>query len=271
MRILFLGDIVGRSGREAVKTELPALRTALKPDAIIVNCENAAHGFGITENIAEDLFDAGVHCLTGGNHTFDQKEALSFIERYPNLLRPLNFPAGTPGRGTAMIETPAGRLFVINAMGRLFMDALDDPFAAIERELSAIRLGDGADAIFIDFHAEATSEKMTFGHFVDGRVSAVAGTHTHVPTADHQILPRGTAYMSDAGMCGDYNSVIGMTIEEPLQRFVRKINLARMTPANGPGTVCGMFVETGAGGLATRVAPVRAGGRLEPFVPQVVE
>jgi len=267
VRILFLGDIVGRSGREAIKAELPALRAALKPDAVVVNCENAAHGFGITEPIAADLLDSGIDCLTGGNHSFDQKEALVFIERERKLLRPLNFPAGTPGRGTALLETPAGRLLVINAMGRLFMDPLDDPFAAINRELEACVLGRDADAILVDFHAETTSEKMTLAHYVDGRASLVVGTHTHVPTADHQILPGGTAYLSDAGMCGDYNSVIGMNIEEPIQRFAHKISLARLTPAEGPGTVCGVFVETGADGLARRVAPVRAGGRLEKSSP----
>ncbi len=209
MRILFLGDVVGRSGREVVKSELPALRSALKPDAVVVNCENAAHGFGVTEHIAADLLDSGIDVLTGGNHTFDQKEALIFIAREPRLLRPINFPAGTPGNGTALVDTPAGRLLVINAMGRLFMVALDDPFAAVERELGACELGRGADAILIDFHAETTSEKMSMAHYVDGRASLVVGTHTHVPTADHQILPGGTAYLSDAGMCGDYNSVIG--------------------------------------------------------------
>ena len=268
MRVLFLGDVVGRSGREAVARELPRLRERLKIDAVIVNCENAAHGFGITEAIAADLLLAGADCLTGGNHTFDQKEALVFIEREPRLLRPVNFPPGTPGRGTALIDVAGGRLLVINAMARLFMDPLDDPFAAIERELDACKLGRDADTILIDFHGEATSEKMAMAHFVDGRASLVVGTHTHVPTADHQILDGGTAYMSDAGMCGDYNSVIGMAIEEPLQRFTRKVSLGRMTPADGEGTVCGVFVETGPGGLAKRIAPVRVGPRLEASVPE---
>jgi hypothetical protein len=263
MRILFLGDVVGRSGREAVVKELPRLREALRPDAVIVNCENAAGGFGITEAIAGDLIAAGIDCLTGGNHSFDQKEALVFIAREAKLLRPMNFPAGTPGRGTALLETTGGRLLILNAMGRLFMDALDDPFAALDVELEAAQLGKDADAIFVDFHAEATSEKMAMAHYVDGRVSALIGTHTHVPTADHQILPGGTAYLSDAGMCGDYNSVIGMNIEEPIQRFTRKIATGRLTPAEGPGTVCGVLVETGADGLARNIAPVRTGGRLE--------
>lgn len=267
MRILFLGDVVGRSGREAIAAELPRLRDTLKPDAVIVNCENAAGGFGITEAVAGELFAAGADVLTGGNHSFDQKDGFAFIAREERVLRPINYPAGTPGRGRALLETPAGRLLVLNAMGRLFMDPLDDPFASIERELEAVKLGRDADAIFIDFHAEATSEKMSMAHFVDGRASAVIGTHTHVPTADHQILPRGTAFMSDAGMCGDYNSVIGMRIEEPLQRFSRKIALGRMAPAEGPGTLCGAAIETHAGGLAKRIAPVRAGPRLEEILP----
>lgn len=267
MRILFLGDVVGRSGREAVTNELPRVREALKPDVILINCENAAGGFGITESVAGELFAAGADLLTGGNHSFDQKEALPFIAREERLLRPMNYPAGTPGRGRALLETPAGRLLVFNAMGRLYMDPLDDPFAAIGRELETAGLARDADAIFLDFHAEATSEKMAMAHFVDGRVSAVIGTHTHVPTADHQILPGGTAYLSDAGMCGDYNSVIGMKIEEPLQRFSRKIALGRMAPSEGPGTLCGAFVETGANGLAKRISPVRVGGRLSPVLP----
>jgi hypothetical protein len=269
VRILFLGDIVGRSGREAVARELPRVRDALKPDAVIANSENAAHGFGITEGVAAELLGAGIDCLTGGNHSFDQKEALVFIAREPKLLRPLNFPKGTPGRGTALLETPAGRLLIINAMARLFMDALDDPFAAVDAELEACKLGRDADAILIDFHGEATSEKMAMAHYVDGRASLVIGTHTHAPTADHQILSGGTGYMSDAGMCGDYNSVIGMNIEEPVQRFTRKLPTARLTPAEGEGTMCGVFLETGANGLARRIAPVRAGPRLEPALPTI--
>jgi len=267
MRILFLGDVVGRAGREAIAAELPRVREALKPDAIVMNCENAAGGFGITEAVAGELFAAGADILTGGNHSFDQKESFDFIAREERVLRPINYPLRTPGRGRAVLETPGGRLLVLNAMGRLFMDPLDDPFAAIDRELEAVRLGRDADAIFIDFHAEATSEKMTMAHFVDGRASALIGTHTHAPTADHQILPGGTAFLSDAGMCGDYKSVIGMKIEEPLQRFSHKIALGRMAPAEGLGTLCGVFIETGADGLARRIAPVRAGGRLEGAMP----
>ena len=269
MRILFVGDVVGRSGRAAVTERLPALKRDWKLDCIIVNGENAAGGFGITEQIYTELIDAGADAITGGNHSWDQREALVFIARAPRLIRPLNYPAGTPGRGMVLFETASGaRVLVVNLMGRIFMDPLDDPFAAIERELAACPLKSGADAIIIDMHCEATSEKQAMGHFCDGRASFVVGTHTHAPTADHQILPHGTAFVSDVGMTGDYDSVIGMDKEEPLTRFLRKISGARFEPAMGPATLCGLAVETDyATGLARRVAAVRLGGRLEAAQP----
>jgi len=185
------------------------------------------------------------------------------------LIRPINYPPGTPGRGAAMIEAKNGaRVLVINAMGRIFMDPLDDPFAAVERELSACALKSGADAIVIDMHCEATSEKQSMGYFADGRVSLVVGTHTHAPTADHRILPGGTAFISDVGMTGNYDSVIGMNKDEPLSRFLRRIPSAKFEPATGPATLCAIAVETDdATGLATRVAPVRLGGILEEARP----
>jgi len=270
MRILFLGDVVGRSGREILVERLPDLRRRLAADAVVVNGENAAGGFGITAKIAEEFFQAGADVVTGGNHSWDQKEALSFIEQEPRLLRPVNFPAGTPGRGTFLVPVSGNRsLLVINLMGRIFMDPLDDPFAAIERELARFRLGANVSAILVDLHAEATSEKMAMGHFLDGRVSFVVGTHTHVPTADAQILPGGTAYQSDAGMCGDYDSVIGMDKAVPIQRFVRKLPTDRMSAATGPGTLCGVFVETDdRTGLARRIVPVRLGARLAESLPE---
>ena len=199
MRILFIGDILGRSGRKIVLDRLPGLIEQWKLDFVAINGENAAGGFGITETIYRELIDAGADAITLGNHAWDQKEALVFIERAPKLIRPINFPAGTPGRGAALIETRGGaRVLVINAMGRVFMDPLDDPFAAIERELSACALKRETDAVILDFHCEATSEKQAMGHFCDGRATLVVGTHTHVPTADHQIFPGGTArFMSD--------------------------------------------------------------------------
>ena len=269
MRILFIGDIVGRSGRAVLLERLPRLVRDWQLDFVAVNGENAAGGFGITEMIYQEFVDAGADVVTGGNHSWDQKEALVFIERAPKLLRPINFPAGTPGRGVALIEAKNGaRVLVVNAMGRIFMDPLDDPFVAVERELAACPLKQSADAIIVDIHAEATSEKQAMGHFCDGRASLVVGTHTHAPTADHQILPHGTAFVSDVGMTGDYDSVIGMDKEEPLTRFLRKISGARFEPAMGPATLCGLAVETDdATGLARRVAAVRLGGRLEAAQP----
>src|SRR5258705_5126255 len=206
-------------------------------DLVVVNGENSAGGFGITEAIYQELVEAGADAITLGNHAWDQREALVFIERAPRLVRPINFPAGTPGRGAAMVDAKNGaRVLVVNAMGRIFMDPLADPFAAIERELTACMLKRDADAIIIDFHCEATSEKQAMGHFCDGRASLVVGTHTHAPTADHQVLPTGTAFISDVGMTGDYDSVIGMNKDEPLNRFVRRIGAGRFGPALGPAS-----------------------------------
>jgi metallophosphoesterase (TIGR00282 family) len=269
MNLLFIGDIIGKPGRDVLAAQLPALRASLKLDLVIVNGENAAGGFGITRTIAEEFFGLGVDVISTGNHWADQKEILTYIETEDRILRPANYPRGTPGRGANLYQTPAGSVLVINAMGRVFMDALDDPFAAVERELNACPLGEGADAIVVDMHAEATSEKMAMGHFCDGRASLVVGSHQHVPTADAQILPGGTALQCDAGACCDYDSVIGMDKSEPLQRFTRKISSQRYAPAAGPATLCGVFVQTGAKGLATRIEPVRVGGRLKQSVPQL--
>lgn len=269
MRIFFVGDIVGRSGRAIVLDRLPGLIKDWKLDLVVINGENAAGGFGITETIYNELIEVGADAVTLGNHAWDQREALVFIERAPRLIRPANFPAGTPGRGAAMIETKNGqRALVINAMGRIFMDALDDPFAVVERELAACALGRGADAIVLEMHCEATSEKQAMGYFCDGRASLVVGTHTHSPTADHRILPAGTAFVSDVGMTGDFESVIGMMKDEPLNRFLRKIPGAKFEPALGPATLCAIAVETDdKTGLATRVGGVRLGGVLEEARP----
>src|SRR5215467_8315753 len=269
MRILFIGDIVGRSGRAILLERLPGLIRDWKLDFVAINGENAAGGFGITEAIYQEFIDAGADAVTGGNHSWDQKEALVFIERAPKLLRPINFPAGTPGRGAALIEARNGaRVLVVNAMGRIFMDPLDDPFPAVERELAACPLKQAADAVIVDIHGEATSEKQAMGYFCDGRASLVIGTHTHVPTADLRILAGGTAYITDVGMTGDFDSIIGMSKEEPLQRFLRRISSARFEPASGPATLCAIAVDTDPGtGLATRVAPIRLGGVLEEARP----
>ena len=269
MNILFLGDIIGKPGRDAVQAELPHLRQSLKLDFVIANGENAAGGFGLTRAIAEEFFAMGIDAISTGNHWADQKEILTYIDSEDRILRPANYPKGTPGRGANLYQTPAGSLLLVNVMGRVFMDALDDPFASVETQLSACRLREGADAIVVDIHAEATSEKMAMGHFCDGRASLVVGTHSHVPTGDAQILPGGTAYQTDAGACADYDSVIGMDKGEPLQRFVRKMSTQRFTPATGPATVCGVFVQTGGNGLATRIDPVRVGGRLKTARPEL--
>ncbi|MCC7266942.1 MAG: YmdB family metallophosphoesterase [Caulobacteraceae bacterium] len=273
MRFAFFGDVVGRSGREGLAEHLPGLRRRLGLEFVIVHAENAAAGFGITEATARELFDAGADCLTLGNHSWDQKEAMTYIVREPRLIRPLNYStfAAAPGRGAQLFTTDAGKqILVINLLGRVHMDSLDDPFAAVDKALEDCPLGLAADAIVVDMHAEATSEKMAMGHFCDGRASLVVGTHTHVPTADAQILPGGAAYQTDAGACADYDSVIGNQKEEPLRRFTTRISGGRYKPAEGPATVCGVFVETDpASGLARRVEPIRIGGRLAQTVPQV--
>ncbi|HEY1708904.1 MAG TPA: TIGR00282 family metallophosphoesterase [Rhizomicrobium sp.] len=270
MRILFIGDVIGKPGRDVVSEHLPRLRDTLKLDFVILNGENAAHGFGLTRSIANEFFAMGVDCISTGNHWADQREILSFIDDEDRILRPCNFPQGTPGRGANLFQTRGGeRILVVNAMGRIFMDPLDDPFAGVEAQLSACPLNEAADAIVVDMHAEATSEKMAMGHFCDGRASAVVGSHSHVPTADAQILPNGTAYQSDAGACADYDSVIGMEKYNPVQRFVTKLSQGRFTPATGPATLCGIFVETNAKGLATQIDPVRVGGRLKQTIPEL--
>lgn len=269
MRILFVGDVVGRSGRTAIAETLPGLIRDWQLDLVVVNGENAAGGFGITEAIYQELLDAGADAITLGNHSWDQREALVFIERAPRLIRPANFPRGTPGRGAALVETKTGkRALVINGIGRVFMQPFDDPFAILDRELNACPLGQAVDAVVVDFHGEATSEKQAIGYFCDGRASLVVGTHTHVPTSDHRILSGGTAYMTDAGMTGDYHSIIGMEREEPLGRFLRGYPAGRFEPADGIATLSGVAVETDDGtGLATRVAAVRIGPVLERAVP----
>jgi len=269
MRILMIGEVIGRPGRDVLAAELRPLRERLGLDFVIANGENAAGGFGLTRNVAGELFATGVDVLTTGNHWLDQKEILGFIDEDDRVLRPLNYPKGTPGRGAGLYHTRNGaRILVMNPMGRVYMDPLDDPFAAVDAELAACPLMEGADAIIVDIHAEATSEKMSMGHFCDGRASAVIGTHSHIPTADAQILPLGTAYQSDAGACADYDSVIGMDKFEPVQRFTRKMPGGRMTPATGPATLCAVFIETASRtGLAVRCEPVRIGGRLKPSIP----
>ncbi|MES2906171.1 MAG: TIGR00282 family metallophosphoesterase [Pseudomonadota bacterium] len=269
MRLLFLGDVVGRAGREAVTAYLPGIIAAWRLDAVICNGENAAGGFGITESIAQDFIDAGVDAITLGNHSFDQREALVFIDRQQRMIRPVNYPSGTPGRGSVIVRTRNGaRIGVVNVMGRVFMDPLDDPFASLERVLPGLELKNATDAVVVDFHAEASSEKQAAANYCDGRVSLFVGTHTHVPTADHRILPEGTAYVTDVGMCGDYDSIIGMDKAEPMYRFKHKITSGRFEAAEGPATLTGVAVEIREDtGLAKAIYPVRFGGILEKIIP----
>lgn len=270
MRILFIGDIVGKPGRDILLGSLPFLIQKLNTDMVIVNGENAAHGFGITPPIADEFLGAGVDVITGGNHSWDKPEILSYIDRKPQLLRPHNLGNNQPGKGHYLHETPKGhRILVINLMARLFMEMSNDPFHSAQELLPVGNPGDnGLDGVVVDFHGEATSEKYCMGHFCDGRASLVVGTHTHVPTADYQILEHGTGYQTDAGMCGDYDSSIGMDKAAALDRMLAKLPKPRLTPAEGKATLCGIIIETHPkSGLCKQISPVRVGGRLNPILP----
>ncbi|NHK29279.1 YmdB family metallophosphoesterase [Parvularcula flava] len=273
MRLAFFGDVMGRSGRKALSDHLPRLRRRLALDFIVVNAENAAGGFGVTEAICEEIFDLGADVITTGNHAYDQRDSLDMFDRERRLLRPANFPASNPGRGAGLYDTRDGRsVLVVHLHGQRFMNPMDDPVPALEREMEGLMLGREADAIIVDMHAEASSEKYSLGQYLDGRVSLVVGTHTHVPTADTQIFPRGTAFQCDAGMCGDYDSVIGMEKDGPVSRFTTKLPGNRLQPASGEGTVCGVYVVTNdKTGLAVHAEPIRVGGRLIEQQPAPVE
>lgn len=266
MRILFLGDVMGRAGRRAITEKLSDLRVRLRADFVVVNGENASGGMGLTGGHAKTLLDAGADCLTLGDHAFDQKDMLGFIENEPRVIRPLNIAKEAPGKGARVFQDARGRkILVAQVLGQVFMKRpYDDPFSALDTVLRAHPPGGLVQASLIDIHAEVTSEKMAVGHFCDGRASVVVGTHTHIPTADAHILNRGTAYQSDAGMCGDYDSVIGMDKAEPMRRFLTGMTRERFTPAKGEATLCGLFVETDdRTGLATMVRPIRQGPRLQ--------
>ena len=274
MRILFVGDVIGRAGRQAIQTHLPNPISRWKVDLTIVDGENAADaGFGITRPIYDEILAAGADAVTLGNHSWNRKEALQFIDDCPRLVRPINYLAGTPGTGAVLIEAKNGRrALVINALGRLFMEPVEDPFCRIAAELDANPLGRAVQATIVDFHCEATGEKHAAGHFCDGRASLVVGTHTHTPSADDRILPGGTAFITDVGMTGDYNSIVGMAREEPLRRFTTGIPLGRFEPASGEATLCAVLVETDErSGLALSIAPIRIGGCLKPVLPSFGE
>jgi len=270
MKILFLGDVMGRAGRAAVAERLPALRRDWALDFVVVNGENASGGMGLTAAHAKGLLEAGADVITLGDHAFDQKDMLQEVERNQGVLRPLNYAKAAPGRGARVFSDTRGRkVLVAQVLGNVFMRrAFDDPFSAIDPVLRAHPLGGAVQAALVDMHCEATSEKMAMGHFCDGRASLVVGTHTHIPTADAQILPGGTAFQGDAGMCGDYDSVIGMEKTEPMRRFVTGMGRERFTPAMGPVTLSGVYVETDdTTGRATRIAMIRQGGRLPQAGP----
>ncbi|NBX67295.1 MAG: TIGR00282 family metallophosphoesterase [Proteobacteria bacterium] len=264
MRVVFIGDIMGSAGRDALQTHITPVFQTLKPDVLIVNGENAAHGIGITPRIAEDIFKLGADVITLGNHAFDKRDIIPYMGDEPRIVRPANYPAGTAGHGLYVHTLKDGRkIAVINIMGRLFMDALDDPFATMDALLQNLP----TKCVFVDVHAEATSEKQCMAAYVDGRVSAVVGTHTHVPTSDARILAGGTAYMTDAGMTGDYDSIIGMKRDAPLENFTKKVRTLKMEPAEGPGTLSGVVIDIDdATGKATAIEPLRLGPHLKETV-----
>ncbi len=270
MRLLYLGDVVGRSGRTAVTARLKQLRADWRIDFVVVNGENATSGAGLSAGHARELIDAGADVVTLGDHAFDQRDMLQFIETEPRILRPLNFSKVAPGQGARVFTATGGRkVLVAQVLGQVFMKRpFDDPFSAVDTVLRAHPRGGLVSASLIDVHCEATSEKMAMGHWCDGRASVVVGSHTHVPTADAMILPRGTAYQTDAGMCGDYDSVIGMDKEEPMRRFITGMSKGRFEASGGEATLSGLFVETDdRTGAAQKVAMVRDGGRLQPAIP----
>jgi metallophosphoesterase (TIGR00282 family) len=270
MKILFLGDVMGRSGRAAITTHLPRLREEWKLDFVVVNGENATSGMGLSGDHANILLDAGADVVTLGDHAFDQKDMLGFIEKEPRIIRPMNYSKAAPGVGARVFNAPGGRkVLVAQVLGQVFMKRpFDDPFSALDAVLRQYPMGGQVAASLIDIHCEATSEKMATGHFCDGRASIVVGTHTHVPTGDAMILSGGTAYMTDAGMCGDYNSVIGMEKAEPLRRFITGMPKSRFTPAADEATLSGLYVETdNLTGKAVKCAMVRQGGRLSQTGP----
>lgn len=241
IRLFFIGDIVGSSGRKALKALLPDLKKELQPTIIIANSENAAHGFGLTTSTANEIFESGVDVLTGGNHTWDKKEVISLMKERPHqIVRPANYPADCPGTGSIVVAVGDKKLGIINLMGRVFMDPLDCPFRAFDREYEKIK--SECDMIFVDLHAETTSEKSAMGYYIDGRASALVGTHTHVQTADERILNSGTGFLTDAGMTGPYDSVIGMKKEVIIQRFLAKMPV-RMEVADGPAMLQGVVFE----------------------------
>ena len=272
MRILFLGDVFGRTGRAAISAHLPSLRMAWSVDVVVANCENATQGRGINANHARSLLKCGIDCMTLGDHSFDQRDITGIMENLP-IVRPINFARKAPGRGTALLETPKGRVLVISALGQVFMKHnFDSAIPQLQQILGKYPLGRSVAAIVLDFHCEATSEKNAAGFIHDGLVTLVAGTHTHIPTNDARILPNGTAFITDAGMCGVYDSVIGMDKAVIIERFMHGIPYGKMFPASGTATLSGMLVDSDdRTGLATRIRQVKIGGPLGRPPPVDIE
>ena len=244
MKILVCGDVVGRSGREIIEKKIPELRLKENIDFVVVNAENAAGGFGITKKICENFYECGVDVITSGNHVWDQQEIISFIDKDLRLLRPANYSKKSPGRGFCRYKTRDGsEIVVINIMCRLFMESIDDPFEVLDNIIEKYYSDLRKPIILIDVHGEATSEKMSIGHYLDGKVTAILGSHTHIPTADSHIMEKGTLYQSDLGMCGDYDSVLGMNKHSAVQRFRYKHKKIRLETANGEATLCGVLFE----------------------------
>ncbi len=241
MKLLFIGDIVGKSGRKAVKDFLPLLMSEYNPDIVIANGENAANGFGITAKISQELFDLGIEVLTTGNHIWDKKDVLEYIQNESRLIRPANYPDSTPGRGSTIVMTGSGhKVAVLNLSGRIFMDPLDCPFKTAEKEIEILRRE--TDLIFVDFHAEATAEKIALANYIDGKASVLVGTHTHIQTADEQIFPKGLGYITDVGMTGPYDSVIGMKVDAAINRFLYQTPQKYQTATDNVH-LCGLFVK----------------------------
>ncbi len=268
---LFSGNICSVAGRNAVRDYLPHIKQQLQPDLVIANIENSAHGFGITSKIYRELLEYGIDMMTSGNHMWDNADILTIIDQADRLVRPLNLPDSNPGQGYRDIEVANhGTVRVINALGSLFMHPGPHAWQYLDELIpqSSPREAEFA-AIFVDFHAEATSEKLSMAHALDGRISTFVGTHTHVPTADCRILPKGTAYQTDVGMCGTYDSVIGMEMEGAVARMKMQVPKAKLQPAKGDGMIAGILVEIDPYGLASSIAPVRYGPGLSNTMPDI--
>lgn len=268
MRILFVGDVVGRSGRDALKAHLPKLKTDLNVDIAVVNVDNAANGRGVTVNTAEEIIEYGADVLTGGDHIWDQREMVCAVDNMDNILRVANMPNTTPGKGFVTIEKAGQKFTVIHLGGTVFLDkGFENPFLKADEILQTIKPSKD-HAVFVDFHAEATSQKMALGHYLDGRVTALVGSHTHIPTADCHVMNNGTGYQTDAGMTGDFDSVIGVKPEAPIRNFKCLVPKERMVPAEGEATLCGTLIETDDKGFTKNIAPISIGGRLSETIPQ---